>query len=266
MSAPEKTKGKPGPKPKATPPLKKNQRSEAAVARKRASRSARVKAVRQIATREAEDKAAVEGLRAERKTFSDETVRQQFLMAFRLGVPIDFACALVRVSTRTVYEVRDRGIAQKDGPDKAFALAFNAIPAQRTVQLLTPIHAAAKTDWKAARYLLACMYPEQFSEGVIERNADIERQIMKQQAALETDPEVVASEKRRRKAAADLAESQAIAAMALAKAAKEGKIGAVVGLLGVLNDPTVPEEGKAALRLWMDQNKVAAITTRNLGE
>lgn len=196
----------------------------------------------------------------------DSSVRQKFLEAYKFGIPVEMAAAMVRVSTKTIYEVRRRGLEAGEGPDFEFAQAFAAAPGARTLNLLGTVHRAAQGgDWGAARYLLACGSPKHFSEGAIERNADIERRLLEQREVIETDAEVVADEKRRRKAQTDTAVAQAAIATALAKDAKDGKIGAVAGLTAFANDPAVPGEIKEALRAWMAQAGVVAITTRNLG-
>lgn len=201
----------------------------------------------------------------EKRTFADPGLRKTFLNACRGGVPVEFAAALCRVSTKTVYDTKERGLIAGKGADYEFALEYMTVPGQRIQALLGTIHAAAKTDWTASRYLLACGFSSHFSEAAIENSADLERELKQVRVGIESDPEVIADEKRKRKALADQAENAARVSAALAQAAKDGKIGHVVGLDAFLNAEGFPADLKAGLLAWMAQTKTTAIVPRDLG-
>lgn len=197
-----------------------------------------------------------------------EKKRELFLAQLRLGMPIEEAAALCRVSTQTVYRWRDAGMEDGASPERAqFAQDFLSAMAQRIADPLLRIQNAIKGgDIRAATWLLTVTAPEHFSEMFKTRNTDLERERMRLEIQQMRDPEMIELAKREARAKVETVEANAAVARALARGTSEKRIGMVAGLGAFMNDPSVPPDIKTALRLWMDVNAVQAITARNLGE
>lgn len=91
-----------------------------------------------------------------------------FLEGIKLGQTIHDSCEYANISTSSVYDWVARGERDKENDKQSiyveFLESFNRAKQQFIRNALYHIFQAAKSDWKAAAYLLKMRHPKDYSD------------------------------------------------------------------------------------------------------
>lgn len=99
-------------------------------------------------------------------------ITQIITQNLQLGMTLSDAAVLAGVCRSTIHRWRERG--EKDAADgrsteyAAFCNDLLRAEIKGKQSLLAVVRSAAKTDWKAARWLLQCKYPDEYSSKAID--------------------------------------------------------------------------------------------------
>lgn len=78
------------------------------------------------------------------------------------GCTVEGAAAAVDIDPRTIYDWRSRGLIECSGIYYQFSQALMRARAKSEATLVACIASAAKTDWRAAAWILERRFPDQY--------------------------------------------------------------------------------------------------------
>lgn len=98
-----------------------------------------------------------------RKTALNTALIKKIVPVLKNGHTIETAAKFVGISKTTLYRWIEQGEQQESGEYRDFRDALAKARATAQVNLVDTLQRAAKTDWRAAAWLLERLFPEQFS-------------------------------------------------------------------------------------------------------